>query len=345
MNVRRLGTKTQGHTLDTPTANLQPPFFVSSSLSGLSIQIGCPKVPDGLICMFLFMSNTSSYGEYTPPHIFGTACGAGETHLQAHPAKAVAAHGHTAQKGSDKGAEVWEIRCHGLRPDAEPLSGERHRPRFSSGSGRTMRALTKACLPQRFLLMAHLPGDDWREDSRERVPAMAPQLASCRQDAASMEWQQPQDASAPLEGIHLEAIKRLRITSNRRALASQRRRAAPPARWSSSWKATPRPSEPSAQTSGAPLPSQHAPLIGAVLRRTGACLGHGRRLQTEVLRISGARANRSRSVLRNPGTRTNCERDMLRDPGARTCCERGVLRDSGACMAFGGSDPSEHRGS
>ena len=207
MNVRRLGTKTQGHTLDTPTANLQPPFFVSSSLSGLNIQKRYPKVPDGLICMFMIMSNASSYGECTPPHIFGTACETGETHLQAHPAKAVATHGHTAQKGSEKGAEVWEIRCHGLRPDAEPLSGERHRPRFSSGSGRTMRAFTKACLPQRLLLMAHLPGDDWREDSRERVPAMAPQLASCHQDPASMEWQQPQDASAHPEGIHLEAIR------------------------------------------------------------------------------------------------------------------------------------------
>lgn len=70
-----------------------------------------------------------------------------------------------------------------------------------------MRALTKACLPQRFLLTARLPEDDWREDSRERVPAMAPQLASCHQDPASMEWQQSQDVTTHLEGIHLEAIR------------------------------------------------------------------------------------------------------------------------------------------
>ncbi len=84
---------------------------------------------------------------YSPTHFRDRLRGRRDA-PQAHPAKAVAAHGHTAQKGSEKGAGVWDISCHGSRPDAEPLSGERLRPRCSGGNGRTMRALTKACLPR-----------------------------------------------------------------------------------------------------------------------------------------------------------------------------------------------------
>ena len=72
----------------------------------------------------------------------------------------------------------------------------------------------KARLPQRFLLTAHLSENGSRERLRERVSAMVPYLVSWHREATVMEWQQSQDVSTHLEGIHLETIGGVRITSN-----------------------------------------------------------------------------------------------------------------------------------
>lgn len=43
---------------------------------------------------------------------------------------------------------------------------------------------------------------------------MVPYLVSWHREATVMEWQQSQDVSTHLEGIHLETIGGVRITSN-----------------------------------------------------------------------------------------------------------------------------------